>query len=357
VNMRGERKGRPRGYCYADFGAPQPTAEPGRMSNFRRRLVGAVAIVWLGLMAMIPMGMISPRPALALFGGVGHVVFDPENFGQAVKTVVEASKTVAEITQVVTIVTRIVNAFGEGGPIAGLMALGGAASEYGLLDQVDGVVSQEAKDALNQAGSALKAGGSLYTEVGKLSKATDRLQKAWGQAGAWADAKPRFPGWDIIPTLGHYSSTTATRSFSYEFLSAWAAKDPVMARAIQSRGRIEREVGALELHATSVFNSYAASQASERNRKLLEQMQGAKTSREQAAAQQSISLALLEEMQRMNLQLAASGRQQAGQYLGSRSISPASGDGGGSDSLWMSKQGVAPVTAADMAKIVLPDPD
>jgi len=336
---------RPRGYTAISYGLRPPMAPPPRASLTRRALTVAAA-AWL---ALVPVGLMTSQPARALFG-VGDVVFDPANFGEAVKSVVQGAQTVAQITQLVTVATRIVNAFGEGGPIAGLLALGGVASDYGMLD---GAVSKETKDALNEAGGALKAGGKLYNEIGKLSQATDRLNHALGQAGSWSDSRPRFPGWDIVPTLGHYASTTSSRGFTYEFLSAWAAKDPATARIVESRGRIEREVGALELHSTSIFNGYAASKSADRNRELLQQAQTAKNGREQAAAQLAATMALLEETQRLNAQMAVMGRFQAGQYLGGRNLirSP-----GSEDTLWLAPGG-APTTGEGMAKAILPPTD
>lgn len=351
--MRPDRRARPWAYSQVDIGyRPAPIQPPARRMSLTKKLAVGVCAITLGAMVVMPMGVMSSRPARALFG-VGDVVFDPANFGEAVKSVVQAARTVAEITQVVTMITRVVNAFGEGGPIAGLLALGGAASEYGLLDQLDGVVDQETKDALKDAGEAFKAGGQLYSEIGKLSQATKRLQTAIGQAGAWRDSKPRFPGWDIVPTLGHYATTTGTRGFSYEFLSAWAAKDPAIARVVQSRSMIEREVSALELHSTSLFNAYAASQAAERNRKLLEQAQSAKNSREQQAAQSATNLAILEELQAMRMQMATQGRFQAGQYMGSRNLVTQPAD----NALWLTPGSSAPTSSADLAKVVVPDSD
>ncbi|MBB3268393.1 hypothetical protein FHW79_006068 [Azospirillum sp. OGB3] len=338
---------RPRGYTSISYGFRPPMAAPPRASLSRRVLTVAAA-AWL---AIVPIGLMTSQPARALFG-VGDVVFDPANFAESVKGVVQAAQTVAQVTQLVTVATRIVNAFGEGGPIAGLLALGGVASDYGLLDGVS--MGQETKDALNAAGSALKAGGNLYNEIGKLSKATDRLDRALGQAGSWSDSRPRFPGWDIIPTLGHYSTTTASRGFTYEFLSAWAAHDPATARIVESRGRIEREVGALELHSTSIFNGFAASKAADRNRELLQQAQSAKNGREQGAAQLAATMALLEETQRLNAQMAVIGRFQAAQYLGGRNLSKR--PGGGEDALWMAP-GTAPTTGDGLAQAILPPTD
>lgn len=351
--MRPDHRARSWAYSQVDVGYRSGRLQPParRMSMTKKLAMGACAIA-VGAMVVMPMGVMSSRPARALFG-VGDVVFDPANFGEAVKSVVAAAKTIAEITQVVTMITRVVNAFGEGGPIAGLLALGGAASEYGLLDQLDGVIDQETKDALKDAGEAFKAGGQLYTEIGKLSHATKRLQMAFGQAGAWRDSKPRFPGWDIVPTLGHYATTTGTRGFTYEFLSAWAAKDPAIARVVQSRSVIEREVSALELHSTSLFNAYAASQAAERNKKLLEQAQNAKNSREQQAAQAATNLAILEELQAMRMQMATQGRFQSGQYLGSRNLVTQPAD----NAMWLTPGSSAPTTSEDLAKVVVPDSD
>lgn len=342
--QRSER--RPRAYGHLVYGV-RPPGVPAIPRSGPWRRVGIVLLA--GWLAVVPIGLMT-QPARALFG-VGDVVFDPANFGEAIKSVAETAKTVAQITQLVTVATRIVTAFGEGGPIAGLLALGGAADQYGLLDGVS--MGQEAKDALKAAGDGFKAGGSLYNEVKKLGGAAVRLDQAIGQAGAWSDNRPRFPGWDIVPELGHYASTTGSRSFSYEFLSAWAATDPGMARVVEGRSRLEREIGALELHGVSLFNGYGASRSAERNRQLLQQAQNATNSRSQQAAQLAATMALLEEIQKMNMQLAAQGRFQSAQYLGSRSLVAPGGASGG-DRLWMNPKAAEPTNAAGLAQVVLP---
>lgn len=348
MTQRGDR--RPLGYQgSSSYGVRPATTVPGARIGLGRRLVIAAVMLWI---AVVSAGVVTSRPARALFGA-GDVVFDPANFGEAVKSVVQASQLVAQVTQVLNGVTRIVNAFGEGGPLAALFAAAGAADEYGLLDEV--TMGQETKDALKAAGEGLKAGGKLYSEIGKLGAAAQRLDRAVGQAGSWADNRPRFPGWDIVPTLGHYATTTGSRSFSYEFLSAWSARDPAMAHLVSSRSRIEREVAALDLHAISVFNSYGETRAQERNKKLLEQAQSANNSRAQLAAQQSINLAILEEIQRLNTQMAAMGRYQAGQYLGSRTLEGRP-PGSPNDPMWLAP-GTAPNSGADIAKAAMPPED
>lgn len=330
--------------CPVGEGRPVGDRPAGR---WRRRILGSIAAGALLCVVAGPVGLLVSRPAEAF--GIGKIVFDPANFAEAVKSVVEATKMAAGITQQLTMITRLVNAFGENGPLGGLMALAGAASEYGLLEGGD-----EARDALGKADTALKAGRDLYSEVSRLGDATRRLGKAVGQAGAWSDSAPRFPGWDVVPTLGHYGSTTGSRAFSYEYLGAWSADNPLSARLVEERGKVEKEVGALELHAISLFNGYTASQASERNRKLLDMMQSAKNSREQTASQTAVLLAILEEIQRMNLQLSAAGRNQAGQILGDRQLLQRLVSSDSKPSLWLGNGG-PPATQDALAKAILPE--